>query len=1135
MRLKSLEIVGFKSFADPFRIDFRRGISSIVGPNGCGKSNVADALRWVLGTQSPKQIRAEKMESVIFSGSTKRKQLGMAEVTLTFDNTERSLGLDYDEVSVTRKLFRSGESEYSINGSRCRLMDITDLIVDRGLGSTGYWILESKMVGTILSSRPEDRRFLFDEAAGIVKYKIQRHRAELKLESAASDLERLADIISEVDTGCQALKRQVSAYRKHERVTESIRHYKEAMNLIESTEVMNQLAESTARLEETGAVVGRETAALAARSAVLAEARTEFGRVQGKLDEAHGNCARLDSALASCDREIAVTREKIEASETRIAENRARMARERERLELYSRDIEELQGEKDGLAPAVAKLEVSRVESMAALEEIRGLLGKADGRIKSLRDEKASLEEELEKLRNGFMAGVRKEEARLQRISWLENSLRENEGLLNDIRVEKGSLLSRKGETETILKELRRRALDKAETAAGIRAEKEKTLGMATLSGRETAVLEDRAARISRSLEKTAAGESISGGIVPLPGMGKALGAFLYGFDSAVLVDTPDLSLPGDGSLYAMPLPDSPGSLPKEALPLHRCVESCSEPAILAILSRGVLAPDRESAVSWIRGGLSVPVVTPAGDIFRPEGFIRMGVEPESAGSLELSQILSETREELQRKREVHNGFLKALERLTEEAAAIDRGAEEAEKAIGLRERELAGVISSLENAEKEELLLENKILQKSEELKGSKGGETEDSTERYNREMAVLQRKKEDITSREEELLKERSGLEGRLAGTLRDSDGIVFSLREKKNREKEIEDRISMLNSEEDRIQGLMEELSASSAAASAGVKTMKESLEELEVSISRLKKERGEAESVRSGLSVERNRLMESTAVLEKEVQQIRDRLGRSRSAMIELEAVARSLGEKLKLLEGSVSSEENPYLGLSQEELKAGLDEENRKLERIGPVNMLAVKEYEDASGRLSYLTEQREDLDRARASLSRAIREINEEAAQRFDETFEKVRSNFREMFVKLFGGGEGDIVSIEGEDPLEGGIEIMARPKGKKLKNVIALSDGEKAMTAVALLFSLYLVKPSPFCVLDELDSPFDDSNTDKFIAILREFSGDTQFIVITHNKRTMEGSDVLYGVTMAEEGVSNITSVNLEEMVNIK
>lgn len=1134
MRLKSLEIVGFKSFADPFRIDFRRGISSIVGPNGCGKSNVADALRWVLGTQSPKQIRAEKMESVIFSGSTKRKQLGMAEVTLTFDNTERSLGLDYDEVSVTRKLFRSGESEYSINGSRCRLMDITDLIVDRGLGSTGYWILESKMVGTILSSRPEDRRFLFDEAAGIVKYKIQRHRAELKLESAASDLERLADIISEVETGCSSLKRQVSAYRKHERVTESIKHYREAMNLIESTEIRDQLAGITGRLEETGAVVGRETAALAARSAVLAEARTEFGRVQGKLDEAHGNCARLDSGMASCDREIAVTREKIEAAETRMAENRARMARERERLELYRRDIEELQGEKDGLAPAVAKLEASHGESMAALEEIRALLKKTEGKIKTLRDEKSSLEEELEELRNSFMAGVRKEEARLQRISWLENSLKENEGLLKDLLQAKGSLVARKEEIGTDLKELRQAALERAETAAEIRARMDEARREATLAGRETAVLEDRMTRISHRLEKAEPGESLSGGIVPVNGMGKALGAFLYGFDSAVLVETPDLSLPGDGSLYAMPLPESPGSLPKEALPLDRCVESCSDPAILAILSRGVLAPDRGSAVSWIKGGLMVPVVTPGGDIFRPEGFIRMGVETESAGSLELSQILSETEEGLQKKREVQNELLAGLEKLKDEAAAIDLEVKEAEEAIRGREKELAGVNSSLANAEKEELVLEKRILQGTEELKGSKSGEKEDSTERYNRDMAGLQKRKDNITSREEGLLKERSSLEGRLSGTLRDSDGIVFSLREKKNREKEIEDRISMLNSEEDRIQGLMEELSSSSASSSAGVKTMKDRLEELESSISTLKKERGEAESVRSGLSVERNRLMESTAVLEKEVQQIRDRLGRSRSAMIELEAVARSLREKLRLMEESASAEENPYLGLSQEELKAGLEEEERKLERIGPVNMLAVKEYEEASGRLEYLTEQRDDLDRARESLSRAIREINEEAAQRFNETFEKVRGNFREMFVKLFGGGEGDIISIEGEDPLEGGIEIMARPKGKNLKNVIALSDGEKAMTAVALLFSLYLVKPSPFCVLDELDSPFDDSNTDKFISILREFSVDTQFIVITHNKRTMEGSDVLYGVTMAEEGVSNITSVNMEEMVNI-
>lgn len=1132
MRLKSLEIVGFKSFADPFRIDFRRGISSIVGPNGCGKSNVADAIRWVLGAQSPKQLRAERMESVIFSGSTRRKQLGMAEVTLTFDNCDRSLTLDYDEVSVSRRLFRSGDSEYSINGSKCRLMDITDLVVDRGLGSTGYWILESKMVGTILSTRPEDRRFLFDEAAGIVKYKIQRHRAELKLDSTASDLERLADIISEVESTCGGLKRQVSAYKKHERVTGSIKSLREAMNLIASTGVKRQLDEYSGKLDETGALVGKETASLAARSAVLAEAKTEYGRVQGRLDEAHRVCSTLDAGLAAADREAAVTQEKMEAAGTRIAENNARMARERERSELYRRDIEALQGENAALAPVVSDLEeqyrVSKDQQTGTVEKLK----KARSGAERLRAERSSIERAIEDLQNRYLDGVRKEEARIQRLAWLEGSRKDLTERLNLLEERKIQLVSTRSELNEDVGRLEQLAADlrmkiKIELSSVEKLEEEESL-----AGRTIAVLEDQARRAEEALRSSSSPESISSIIQPLEGMGKALGAFLYGFDKAVPVETPE-GLETDGSLYAQSPSEGHPPLPEGAVTLDECSSGTPGPVVSAILRRGILAPDRSTAVQWIRNGINMPVVTRDGDIFRPEGFFRLGVQTDSAGALELKQILDESRAVLDEKRKEQNATASELADRKASAEGLKASADEIREKVRLEEKELAGLDStvtstdaSIESLQKELEEVEFEFSRLGEEQAAVSANSDRD-------EMEELHRKRDEAVSREDEITGEVSRLENLLSEMVRNSDAIQFRLREQENRSKEIQDRIAMLESEQTRIEELLQELSSGSSSSSEAIRSMKERLKLLKKDVDTLRDQRGEAEELRNSLSVERNRLMESTAVLEREVQQIRDRLGKAKSQMIELEAVSRSLKEKLEALEESFTTDENPYLDLSLEELENRLIEENGKLEKIGPVNMLAVKEYEESSRRLEYLIEQRNDLEQARASLSRAISEINEEAAERFRETFDKVRDNFQEMFRKLFGGGEGDIVSLEGEDPLEGGIEIMARPRGKMLKNVIALSEGEKAMTAVALLFSLYLVKPSPFCVLDELDGPFDDSNTDKFVAILREFSADTQFIVITHNKRTMEGSDVLYGITMAEEGVSTITSVNLEEMVN--
>lgn len=1134
MRLKSLEILGFKSFADPFRIDFRRGISAIVGPNGCGKSNVADAVRWVLGTQSPRQLRTEKMESVIFSGSTRRKQVGMAEVTLTFDNSDRSLNLDYDEVSVSRRLFRSGESEYSINGSRCRLMDITDLVVDRGLGSTGYWILESKMVGKILSSRPEDRRFLFDEAAGIVKYKIQRHRAELKLDSAGSDLERLADIISEVESNCSGLKRQVSAYRKHKRVSDSIKALREAAALIESNEIRRRIKACAEDLDGTGAVVGRETAALAAKSALLAEARTEYSRVQGRLDEAHAACAALDSKLASMDRECAVTGEKIDSASSRIAENDSRSARERERAELYRRDIEALTEEKASLEPVITELERNHRAVSADISGIREKLNHARVGADEIRAEKAGIEEKITGLQNSYMEEVRREEARKSRLEWLDKSVADTsekighrERELDDLRKEKAELLQRREELSGRISDLEGTLDGLLEASRGFITEK-------ALSEKETAVLEDHLSRAEEALEKESSPESLSSVIKPLPGMGKALGAFLHGFSSAVPAREIDFSNESNsGALYAQFPSATDQALPEGARTLDGCIADPDDDGIIsAVLRKGVLAPDRDTAVKWIRDGCPVPVVTVEGDLFRPEGFLRLGVAAETAGSLELQQMIQEMLGELeQRKRHFQEQSAKldgcedeiretrrVLSSVREEAAAL-------ESRIAAADSRISSTSSSVESLKRE---IETAETERNELGSGESGSSQKDFTEKLEK----LKSSRDEITEGMETAAGEISRLEGMLSEHLRKSDGLEFTLREKRNRETEIEDRRLMLESERERIEELLEELSRSNGASAEAISSMKKRLVELGGQVEKVKKERGEAEESRNGFAIERNRLMETTAVLEREVQQIRDRLGRAKSLLVEQEAKAASLNEKLQRLEDSCTAEDNPYLDLSSEELEARLLEESGKLDRIGPVNMLAVREYEEASGRLQYLTEQKSDLEEARESLSRAIREINEEAAERFQSTFEKVRENFREMFSKLFGGGEGDIFSVEGDDPLEGGIEIMARPLGKKLKNVIALSEGEKAMTAVALLFSLYLVKPSPFCVLDELDAPFDDSNIDKFISILREFSTDTQFIVITHNKRTMEGSDVLYGITMAEEGVSSITSVSMEEMV---
>lgn len=632
-------------------------------------------------------------------------------------------------------------------------------------------------------------------------------------------------------------------------------------------------------------------------------------------------------------------------------------------------------------------------------------------------------------------------------------------------------------------------------------------------------------------MEKLAGENTLSSMIEPAEGMGTAIGSFLSGYDRAEPVDSIPGGEPAEGDLYIVETGAEPASkLPAGAVPLSSCVASCSNPVLRGVLGRGILAPDLDTGLRWVREGLRFTVVTPRGDIIRPEGFARAGIAEESAGALELADMLEGCRKEVAGIQADLEGKREELQGAEGTIAETVRLREENRRTVSGLERELAGLEATLAGNGAEAEKLRSAVAGMEEdlrELRDEKGPASDDSREI----MDDMKARKEELAAAESRCSSNLSSLESQLTAAVRELDTCSFTLREKLHRREETAQRMEMLTREMDRIDELVNGLGRSNEEALGLIGEMKEKLEEIRRSALELQKERESAEELRTGLSARRNQLMERSALLEKEVQETREKLNRSKARMIETEASAAGLRSRLKEIQETIDTRENPYLHLGSEELDRKLESEQAALERLGPVNMLAVGEYEENSKRLDYLKEQKQDLEDARESLSRAIGEINREAARRFKETFEQVREHFNDMFVKLFGGGEGDIISIEGDDPLEGGIEIMARPQGKKLKNVIALSAGEKAMTAVALLFSLYLVKPSPFCVLDELDGPFDDSNTDKFISILREFSSDTQFIVITHNKRTMEGSDILYGITMAEEGVSSITSVSLEEM----
>ena len=1136
MYLKRLEIVGFKSFADAFELEFQRGISCIVGPNGCGKSNIADAIRWALGSQSPTELRADRMEDVIFSGTVDRKPQGMAEVVLTFDNSARELNLDFDEVSVTRRLFRSGDSEYLLNGNRCRLMDITDLIVDRGLGSNGYWILEKNMTETIIESGPSDRRFLFDEAAGIVKYKMQRHRAELKLNAVAADLDRLDDIITEVERNVSQLKKQVSAYRRWERAERRIREIEGLLDHRSLQESRERLKELEERLNRCTAREQKASAAAKAASGRQASARVSLEKAQARLDGEHARVSDLDGGMSRVSRELAVAEERHRNISSRIDGSRLESSREAERSRKLSEEAEELREKEKELERRLKEAGADLEKASAESAEAEKSHAASTARLEEAREEFAGVSREQQALQKEYTDSLRSRERAeqelqhaLDRKEELERQASELAESLKTARAEVRKAGSRRdglvGELEQVGKDL-----DELTSSLDLAGETVRSLEM------DGTVLNARLEGLREAEESsTAADEPLSSRIAVRDGMGIAVGAWLDGFQDAGFHE-PSRDLPpgGEGERYFVSVREAARpEIPPGAVWLPDLLEEGSDPSISGLMCRAVLAPDRAGALEWFFGGWDLDIVTAEGDLFRSDGLVRLGVPESGAGAIERRALIEEAQKELDRlNRELEerrsdreellareNELLAARDRLRSELSSADREEASLQAAASAREERLTGL-------EEETASIEQKLprLRESSTRQGSTGitarmAETRDRLDALAADLKGLEERRDSLGARLNSLLRvensarlEHSSLETSLKRTVDDRERLSESSRGALERSGLIEKKAAELEGEMHGLEELMLELRSN---------------------LTRLSGLREEAEKSRTDASRERAEWLEKTRKADEEVTLQREELSASREERVTVSGELQMVDEKCRQLsekEPVLPDEGSRYWEYPREKLLGELERQRGYRENLGPINMLAVTEYEEGMKRIEFLGAQREDLDRARTSLLEAIEEINRTAARKFDRTFVEVRGHFKDMFTSLFGGGEADIIALDSRDPLEGGVQIVARPPGKKLENITALSSGERAMTAAALLFALYLVKPSPFCVLDELDAPLDDTNVDNYVNLLKGFVHRTQFIVITHNKRTMEAADRLFGITMVEQGVSTMTSVDLEK-----
>ena len=1296
MRLERLEINGFKSFSDRSELAFDRGVTAIVGPNGCGKSNVADAITWVMGEQSAKSLRGDKMEDVIFNGSDARKPTAAAEVRLRFSGVtttvtapvfvdvkdseangnghahghaqdvqgapESVAGQDTSgtplvefpevstehaqwdraaaeelirsvtrEVEVTRRLYRSGESEYLIDGQACRLRDIHDLLMDTGLGAKAYAIIEQGKIGLILSSRPTDRRQLIEEAAGVTKYKARRRAAELKLEAAQQNLTRIDDIVFEVEKQRGTLKRQAAKARRYQRLRDEQRRWEKVLFARKYRQLAETIESARARLAEA-----REREAAAA--ARVSEVETGFGRIRIELVEAESRATQSreaaharELAIARQQQQIAFEQEQIETLSARaetvaaelttldarrepaqaaLAARRvaaadanaerdrasAALASESQAYETAHREIEGLEADVEAARSEVfsainsaTALRHSLEHAASARDRVLETLSKLqiEGDDLRVEDERATADREAAS-RGLLQAHEAMEATRLARAS------RESELATARIEHEWRARMVRSGEHELAGLEARLKSLEelharRAEYGDAPRALLAQANGKVNQRGAIADYLEVEAG-YERAVE-SCLGDLLQHVIVERPEHAAAGFEIIReqqaGRCGFLIVGTPDVPTTDAVRLEPDTAPNGAADVAPDGLVALNSVVRANGPYSEVIR--------RAAGDAWIAGSYeraagaaaitALPIATMSGDVFRGPHLVTGGTPQETRGILETKR---EIKDLTARIGEEHERLFK----LAEETAGLEAVIAQASSAIAAlqtdhhgHEKTMVALEAQLQRASEDA----TRIAQKREQLgrERRQAEEERDALERRQEEAYVSIARLEQEQKGAEELL---TGAQRRLmesreavqdlsrraaeagaahAAMVERASGLAADVQRLEEAAVDLELRATALTDELGNTRRRIDDLRA---AVVTGEQQLDEDLRALEVlrgevaqaddAVSSLriradefeatiKLARGALESLRAAvaeLDIQRataeTDLSHLAAACVAAVQATLDEVVLE-AAELEREGTLTSHTQALEAEEAEESEETSEsrvadetfdvapapsvvaaeQQTLSAEEAIARL---RAKIDRLGPVNMMAIEQYDELETRHTFLTTQRKDLVDSISQTTEAITRIDETTRQRFSEAFAAINRNFQEMFTTLFGGGRAGLTLLDENDPLESGIEIVAQPPGKRLQSVQLLSGGEKALTAISLMFGLFKYKPSPFCLLDEIDAPLDDANIGRFVGMLRSMQEHTQFILITHNRKTMEIADRLYGVTMEEPGVSKLISVQL-------
>lgn len=1191
MFLKRLEIQGFKSFADKTEIELNRGITCVVGPNGSGKSNISDAIRWVLGEQSAKTLRGSKMEDVIFSGTSKRRPLGFAEVTLVFDNKDGSLPIDYSEVCITRRLFRSGESEYYINKNSCRLKDIKELFMDTGVGKDGYSIIGQGRIDEILSSKSEDRRNIFEEAAGIVKFKTRKEEAEKKLKRTKENITRINDILNEIESQLTPLKAQAEKAKEYLELVEVLKDLEVNLYLREIDRLKGQID----HIEKQKNVIQEQLRYNEERRELLEskynEVKNEIEKMEKNIEIIQNNRYDIQNNIEKIDGEIRLCDEKTEilnAELNKISNNIEKLMKRQSEIETEKL---RLINDKEKLNEKINSLKSELDERLNKLDKLDNEIKNKERGIESKKDIIIQLLNNITEIKSKinstktFIINIEKRIKQIDKeINELVDKKSDSETLIENFDLEiqllknklnktidlKYSLINNKGKLEekfkninTQLEHIKGEIQTKVSKYNLLKEMKESYDGFyKSVKNVLKAIRKDRQLgegvkgvvaellRVDKKYEvaiEIALGSALQNIVTNSEKEAKRIIEYLKENKLGRVTFLPMTSIRGKGLKPAEEEIIKTNGVIGIASKLIEVDEEYRE-IFEYLLGRVVIVETIDDGIRISKKlKYSIKIVSLDGEVINPGGSITGGsLSSKNVRLLSRERELNDLDKQIAELKEVYKNLETESKSINDELFKINSKLEKNEKNINRlnldisnfensklqKERERLNLIDLINKYDNEKSQLLSEMIELNKEIENL-SFDLKNKENRYNlskTEIDDLVDNFEKNKLERDDLSKYLTDIKVNLASYQQEIKGIDESLLKFDEEYIRIANDIENYKSESEKIKENISKLQNQRTIFINKKNRLSQDLLEYDI---RLKEIKGDKNNFMQSFYNEQEKIKEMNKKIN-DLQSSKNTLDIKLTRYnLQLENYTNKLWDEYELSYQMALKYKKELENVTK--VQNEIRDLKRKIKSLGEINVGSIEEFERVNDRFNFLTEQKNDLIKAEQSLNKVIKDMERKMVEQFNINFEKIRRNFSEVFEKLFGGGKADIYLVDKENILTSGIEIIAQPPGKKLQSLSLLSGGEKALTAIALLFAILKTKPTPFCILDEIEAALDEANVYRFAEYLRDFSENTQFIVITHRKGTMEAADSLYGVTMEEEGVTKLVSVKLSEKINEK